>query len=91
LHSKYDSSKSSTYQKDGKPFNVTYGSGSVSGTFVTDDVTLGGKVIKDCHFAEVTDEGGLSFLVAKFDGILGMGWPKIAAGNETPVFMKAYQ
>ena len=29
--------------------------------------------------------------MAKFDGIMGMGWPKISAGNETPVFMKMFQ
>ena len=91
LHSKYDPSKSSTYKKDGRTFNVTYGSGGVAGTFVQDDVTLGGKVIKDCHFAQVTSESGMSFTMAKFDGIMGMGWPKISAGNETPVFMKMYQ
>ena len=34
LHSKFDTSKSSTYKKDGRVFNVTYGSGGVAGNFV---------------------------------------------------------
>ena len=31
LHSKYESRKSSTYESDGRPFAIRYGSGSMSG------------------------------------------------------------
>lgn len=41
-HSTYDSSKSSTYKADGGKFDISYGSGSISG-FVSNDVAkLGG-------------------------------------------------
>lgn len=37
-------------------------------------------------FGEITSEGGISFLTAKFDGILGMAWTAISVNGITPWF-----
>ena len=40
LHSKYDSSKSSTYVLNGEKFSIKYGSGQLSGFLSQDVVTV---------------------------------------------------
>merc|ERR1719230_724469 len=89
LKHKYDSSKSSTYIKNGSAFNIRYGSGPVSGIWSEDTVTLGQdlKVPKQL-FAEVENAKGLglAYGIGKFDGILGLGWDRISVDGVPTVF-----
>lgn len=82
LKDKYDSSKSSTYVADGRTFSIQYGSGATQGFLSEDELNFGGAVLKQT-FAEVTTEP-LQWLLARFDGILGLAWPKIAVDNIKP-------
>ena len=59
-HAKYDSSKSSTYVKNGEKFDITYGSGSISGT-VSEDVAHFGDSSSKMGFGEITSVSGLAF------------------------------
>ncbi|KAI1112369.1 aspartic peptidase domain-containing protein [Nemania sp. NC0429] len=86
LHSKYDSSSSSTYKKNGTEFEIRYGSGSLSGFVSQDDVTIGDLKIKGQDFAEATNEPGLAFAFGRFDGILGLGYDRISVNGIVPPF-----
>ncbi|CAA0817935.1 Aspartic proteinase A1 [Striga hermonthica] len=86
FHSRYKSGKSSTYTKIGKPCSISYGSGSISGYFSQDNVGVGDVVVNDQVFIEATREGSLTFVLAKFDGILGLGFQEISVGDAVPVW-----
>ncbi|KAI3769674.1 hypothetical protein L6452_00784 [Arctium lappa] len=70
----------------GKSAAIQYGTGSISGFFSQDSVKLGDLVVKEQDFIEATKEPGITFLAAKFDGILGLGFQEISVGDAVPVW-----
>lgn len=86
LHSKYDSSSSSSYKKNGTEFEIRYGSGSLSGFVSQDTVTIGDLTVKNQDFAEATSEPGLAFAFGRFDGILGLGFDRLSVNGIVPPF-----
>ncbi|KAF6167209.1 hypothetical protein GIB67_029847 [Kingdonia uniflora] len=86
FHAKYKAGLSSTYKKNGKSCAIHYGSGSISGFFSQDSVQVGELVVKNQDFIEATREPSLSFVLAKFDGLLGLGFQEISVGEVKPVW-----
>lgn len=84
---KYDPASSSTYKPNGTSFEIRYGTGSMKGFVCHDKLTIG-ELQVDVDFAAATNEPGATFKVAKFDGILGLGWPSIAVDGITPVMQR---
>ena len=58
----------------------------MSGFVSSDQVCIADVCVVDQLFAEATHEPGISFLAAKFDGILGMGFYSISVNGITTVF-----
>ncbi|XP_061080792.1 napsin-A [Conger conger] len=86
LHHRYNSGKSSSYVANGTKFSIQYGRGSMSGYISQDTVSLAGLVVPGQQFAEAVTQPGLVFAVARFDGVLGMGYPSISVAGVRPVF-----
>ncbi|KAK4781947.1 hypothetical protein SAY86_016049 [Trapa natans] len=91
FHSKYKSSRSSTYTRIGTNCEITYGSGSISGFLSEDNIKVGDLTVMDQMFIEATKESSFTFVVSKFDGILGLGFQEISVANVTPVWYNMMQ
>lgn len=81
----FDSTSSTSYKEVEKgaksDFSIMYGSGSVTGKYGTDIVTLAEDyTVEGQTFAQVDSTDGLGqlYLKAKFDGILGLAFPSIS-------------
>lgn len=86
VHHRYNSKKSSTYVQNGTEFSIQYGRGSLSGFISEDTVSIAGLSVPGQQFGEAVKQPGITFAVARFDGVLGMAYPSISVANVTPVF-----
>ncbi|KAI3360082.1 hypothetical protein L3Q82_014401 [Scortum barcoo] len=86
LHHRYNSKKSSTYVQNGTQFSIQYGRGSLSGFISGDTVSVAGLPVPSQQFGEAVKQPGITFAVARFDGVLGMAYPSISVADVTPVF-----
>jgi hypothetical protein len=55
----YNPVTSSSSSNTGQPFEITYGKGSVDGTYYLDTVLLAGKTLKTLGFISKTDKCGI--------------------------------
>uniref|UniRef100_F7I3G2 Renin n=1 Tax=Callithrix jacchus TaxID=9483 RepID=F7I3G2_CALJA len=84
-HKLFDASDSSSYKHNGTELTLRYSTGTVSGFLSQDVITVGGITVTQT-FGEVTEMPALPFMLAEFDGVVGMGFSEQAIGKVTPLF-----
>lgn len=82
-HNKFTDTDSSTYVANGTTFFIAYGTGELKGYLSSDIFTIGNLSTR-VTFGEATNEPGITFKEAKFDGICGLGFRAIAVDNVDP-------
>ncbi|NWJ11067.1 PEPC protein, partial [Crypturellus undulatus] len=90
-HTMFNPSDSSTYSTQDQYFSIQYGSGSLTGIFGYDTVTIQSLSITNQEFGLSETEPGTSFLYSEFDGILGLAYPSLAAGGASTVMQGLLQ
>ena len=84
----YDDTKSSTVEKSDQGAHITFGSGSLSGHFFTDTMTIGEGAhkiqIENQRFGNVEKQKHI--FKGSFEAIIGMAYPSFAEKGVTPVF-----
>ncbi|KAM8976708.1 gastricsin-like isoform 1-T1 [Pelodytes ibericus] len=85
-HPLFNPSQSSTYTSNNQQFSMQYGSGSLTGVFGYDTVTVSevqGLTITNQEIGLSINEPGTNFVYAGFEGIFGMAYPALSAGGAT--------
>ncbi|ELW66056.1 gastricsin [Tupaia chinensis] len=82
-HPRFNPSQSSTYSTNGQTFSLQYGSGSLTGFFGYDTLTVQSIQVPNQEFGLSENEPGTNFVYAQFDGIMGMAYPALSMGGAT--------
>ncbi|XP_040197509.1 cathepsin E-like [Rana temporaria] len=86
VHTTFKSFLSKSYEHNGRTFSIHYGTGQLVAMMGKDTLQISNMTIVGQDFGESINEPGKTFVLAKFDGVLGLGYPALAAGNAKPVF-----
>ncbi|KAM4615526.1 nothepsin [Polymixia lowei] len=86
LHKRFKAFASSSFNHDGRMFGINYGSGHLLGVMARETLKVGGVTVLNQEFGESVYEPGSAFVLAQFDGVLGMGYPALAEILGNPVF-----
>nr|XP_057922009.1 nothepsin [Doryrhamphus excisus] len=86
VHKRFRAFESTSFRHDGRTFGIHYGSGHLLGVMARDTLKVGGMTVLGQEFGESVYEPGSTFVLARFDGVLGMAYPPLAEILGNPVF-----
>jgi len=86
-HQRLGPDASSTFSSTGNKFQITYGTGSVSGVLGHDDVTIAGLKLRNHTLGIATDQSrDFTDPSVPFDGLMGLARSQLSnAGTPTPI------
>eukprot|EP00375_Theileria_parva_P003530 XP_766213.1 pepsinogen [Theileria parva strain Muguga] len=82
----FNSRKSSTFSPVNEGLRIRFGTGTIKGVLGIDNVTIGQDTIEKQIFGLVNEESSNVFKVIKFQGIIGLGFPKLAFDHHTSLY-----
>ncbi|XP_077874720.1 gastricsin [Ictidomys tridecemlineatus] len=82
-HPRFNPSESSTFSTNGQTFSLQYGTGSLTGFFGYDTLTVQSIQVPNQEFGLSEQEPGTFFVYMKFDGIMGLAYPALSSGGAT--------
>ncbi|KAL0967228.1 hypothetical protein UPYG_G00249450 [Umbra pygmaea] len=86
MHERFEAFRSSSFNHDGRRFGIHYGTGHMLGIMSREVLKVGSVMIQNQEFGESVYEPGFVFVMAKFDGVLGLAYPSLAEEIGNPVF-----
>ncbi|KAJ2383938.1 aspartic proteinase precursor [Coemansia sp. RSA 2603] len=89
-HERFNSSSSSTYITSHLPFSLNYGTGALMGQVGADTLRVGNLTVPGVHLGLATHMGHF-FQKAQFDGVFGLGFPRLSRIQaQPPLFAMAH-
>jgi len=88
-HTRFDTTKSATFQTAGQNFSIQYGEGYMTGIVAQDLVTIGDFTIQQTFGLSTYEDN--TFLGGALDGIIGMGFEPLSSENATTPFQNLVQ
>ncbi|MGH0172155.1 UNVERIFIED_CONTAM: hypothetical protein FKN15_000626 [Acipenser sinensis] len=82
---RFNPTQSSTWSSNGQTFSLQYGTGSLTGVFGYDTVTIGGITLTNQEVGLSTNEPGTNFMYVGYDGILGLAYPSESVQGQPTV------
>ncbi|KAI8326051.1 acid protease, partial [Martensiomyces pterosporus] len=82
-HSRFDHAKSATFVTSHIPFSLTYGTGGLMGQVGSDTLYIGNVTVPSMHVGLATHMGHF-FRTTQFDGVFGLGFPKLSRIQADP-------
>ncbi|KAJ1799184.1 aspartic proteinase precursor, partial [Coemansia sp. RSA 2399] len=90
-HARFNQSSSSTYVTTHVPFSLSYGTGGLIGQVGADSLRIGNNItVPDIHVGLATHMGKF-FHTAQFDGVFGLGFPRLSRVHSEPPLYTMYR